>query len=280
MNETDRDRIAAQYDDMLGLYEKVWAQSNHQSIHSGYYGDDDDTNEITAMIRALARTTDVGPGDRVLNAGCGPGEDCAWLAQYRDADVVGVDVCEAEIERAEQYVSEHDVADQVTLRIDDFHELATVPENSVDVVWALESVCHATDTERVVGQFNRVLTDDGRVAIADLFRRPTDATDGETDRLDTVESAMTIDLDAIDDVRRTLADAGFSTVDATDVTPAVEPGMKTAYRWSFVMYPQLRVLQALGRATQHHVDHVRASYHLHKLLRAETIGYYFVTAAR
>lgn len=100
------------------------------------------------------------PGDRVLDAGCGPGVD---LATFADAglDPVGVDLSPSLLRLAREQVP------AATLFRMDLRELG-FRQNSFDGVWACASLVHVpkTDAEATLRGFERVLADGGRLFVS------------------------------------------------------------------------------------------------------------------
>lgn len=293
-SELATDDVAAVYEDLHATYEWMWDQYGHRSIHLGYYDEDADEPEAAAenAIRVLADAAGIDPDDRVLNIGCGAGEDATWVARERGASVVGVNISESQLALARDDARERGLDDRIDYRRDDFHELATVDDDSVDVVWGLEALSHANDDRRVLDQARRVLVDDGRLAIAGLFRR-SGGEDGGVDeggngglsesderRLRRAHDGLGVRFDPIADLEAAATDLGFRNVTVRDATDAIRPSVKNRYRFSLLAYPASRLLRPLGFLTDSHVAMYRSSYHVHKLVQSDALGYYVVTADR
>ncbi|WP_232702631.1 class I SAM-dependent methyltransferase [Halobacterium wangiae] len=93
-------------------------------------------------------------GDRVLDAGCGPGSDAAVFAA-RGLDVVGVDITHSFVAAAREDV------DGAFVR-GDLRSLP-VPDGAFDGVWACAVLHHLPKPAAVdaLAEFERVLADDG-----------------------------------------------------------------------------------------------------------------------
>ena len=101
------------------------------------------------------------PGTRdVLELACGNGYNLALLAA-RNPGVrfVGVDLVASQISRARATLAELPGADA---RIGDFQSLA-IGDGSQDCVYVVESLCHATDLPRALGEIASVLRPGGRL---------------------------------------------------------------------------------------------------------------------
>ena len=89
---------------------------------------------------------------------CGAGGATPPLAHFaeRGYDCHGIDISEAQIERAEAYAIEHGY--DLDLRVGDMRDLP-YPDEAFSYVYELESICHLTkaDTRRALEEMARVL---------------------------------------------------------------------------------------------------------------------------
>ena len=101
---------------------------------------------------------EIGPGDRVLDLGCGAGR---FVAAAREAggDVVGVDIAEAALERARQ------VAPGADLRLLGADGSVPLGHGEVDLVWCSEVLEHVPDTVGLLTEIRRVLRSGGRLLL-------------------------------------------------------------------------------------------------------------------
>src|SRR5262245_39591299 len=84
--------VVRYYDGTWFDYRWLWLNSENNAIHFGYH-DGRRRSHADSLLntnRVLADIAPVGPGDRVLDAGCGIGGSSMWLAQQRGATVVGI----------------------------------------------------------------------------------------------------------------------------------------------------------------------------------------------
>lgn len=275
----DTDEVAQIYDELLDAYETAWEYRGHKSLHLGLYDethDDPGAASINAM-RALSAAAAIEPGERVLNVGCGAGEDSVWNAKAHDAVVVGVDVGERQLAAAKRNAREHGVADRTAFRTDDFHELATVEDDSIDVVWGLEAFAHSPEPERVLEQTGRVLVAGGRLAIADLFLA-RDLGGAETELLKTVNDGLGVRVGSIDAFETALAATGFEDVRLRERTAGVEPSLRRRSQFAGVAGPVSRALGAVGLGSETRRAAFEAYDALHELVSAGAVEYYIVTA--
>ncbi|HET9102338.1 MAG TPA: methyltransferase domain-containing protein [Solirubrobacteraceae bacterium] len=131
---------------MRDYYEELWARLPAQTTAP-------DLALRTAFLRGR-----VGPGDRVLDLGCGDGHFIGPLTEA-GATVTGADVAETALERAR---GRHPGAELVRVPFDGELPFA---DGSFAVVWASEVIEHVADTARWLSEARRVLVPRGRLLL-------------------------------------------------------------------------------------------------------------------
>jgi SAM-dependent methyltransferase len=122
------------------------------------------TGRITARFAGpLLDAACVGPGTRVLDAGCGHGDLCA-AAAARGARTVGVDLAEGMVRAAQA------AHPGLEFRVADAEDLP-FPDASFDAALAAFLVNHLAHPERGAQELARVVAAGGRVAVA-MWDRP------------------------------------------------------------------------------------------------------------
>ncbi len=172
---------------------------------------------------------------RVLEIGCGRGFNVLNLAR-RNSDVafVGVDLTPLHV-RAARAVARR----RRNLDIDegDFHHLPYADE-SFDLVFSVEAICHAADVYQVVEEVRRVLRPGGRFVTIEPWRQAEFETLGQSarDAAQLIEAAFVLpNLQEFDRwLERTTA-LGFEPILSEDVTAATLPNLeklrRQALRW-------------------------------------------------
>jgi len=281
--DLDTEDVADIYDELLATYKVEWAYRGHRSLHLAYYDDDHDEPGEASMntMRVLSEAADVDSSDRVLNIGCGAGEDSIWNARAHGATVIGVNISETQLELARENARDHGVGDRTEFRYDDFQTLETVPDGSVDLVWGLEALAHSPDRPQALSAARRVLDEGGRVAFADLFVRAGAApADADRKDIETIEDGLGLRLGSIDEFERALGDAGFENVAVRDLTDGIRPGLEDRKQFASIAHPVGRLLGAIGIASEAQLDGLEASARIHDLVEKGVLGYYLITADR
>jgi ubiquinone/menaquinone biosynthesis C-methylase UbiE len=128
-----------------------------------------DTVTGIERMRALKRRShellDPSPGDRLLDVGCGNGDDALALAEAvaPDGSVVGVDASEAMVAEASQRATD---ADPVSFRQADAEALP-FDDGAVDGCRADRVLQHLERPRRAFAELRRVTRPGGRIAVTD-----------------------------------------------------------------------------------------------------------------
>ncbi len=171
------------YDALAEALDQLWGVN----LHHGYWNDASDgasfeeaANRLTDKLSGLLT---IKPGDRLLDLGCGIGEPAIRLAAAHDIEIVGVSVSKRQVRRAADRAAAAGLAGRLSFQFADAMDLP-LPDESFDLVWALESMHHMPDRWHVLRHAARVLRPGGRIAIGDFLLVPDDdGQDGDAARL-------------------------------------------------------------------------------------------------
>ena len=274
------DAIVEYYDYSWLDYRVLWLNRGNLAVHFGYFDEHHRSHAqaLENLNRVLANHAGIQAGDRVLDAGCGIGGSAIWLAENRQAEVVGIAPVHSQLKRARQSVERRGVADRVRLLRGDYAQ-TSFADQSFDVVWAMESLCHAPSKPAVYQEFHRVLKPGGRLVIAEYMRtaRPL-STANEHLVNDWLSSWAIPDIDTAGEHHDAAVAAGFVDIVNRDVTPHIEPSLRHLYRMCLLGVPADRLLKKLGfRKKSRNVNGAHKQY---LALRAEAWYYSIFTASK
>ncbi len=274
--------IVGYYDETWLDYRILWLNKDNLAVHFGYTDDStrSHTDALKNMNRVLADRVQIQPGARVLDAGCGVGGSSLWLATERGAEVVGITLAARQAAMARSNALRRGVTDRVQFQVADF-TATPFPDASFDVVWAVESMCHAPRKAAFYREAARLLRPGGRVVVADFVRaaRPLDST-GERLLHEWLDGWAVPDIDTPGEHLEHLASAGFAEPRLDDVTTHTRPSLRRLYRMAYWTYP----LALLGRVTgvRSDVQHgnVIASIRQYQALRRDAWFYSILSATK
>lgn len=195
------------------------------AIHYGLWGLDT-TSDREALLRAnqtLARGCHLGPGQRVLDAGCGVGGTAIWLAKEFGVQVTGLTNCEPHVALAAEQAEQRGVGDLVEFLYGDFMEMP-FPDACFDAVFNHETYCYASDKLAYLRGVYRVLKPGGRWQAVDGFL--TDKRFSESE--EAIHANMqrgwrTMPLERWRNVLADLGKTGFEDIGEQDLDAEVAP---------------------------------------------------------
>jgi ubiquinone/menaquinone biosynthesis C-methylase UbiE len=122
----------------------------------GYYG------QPNAVAEWLTSTT-----KKVLELASGNGFNACHLAKmFPDLKFTGIDLVRSEIDFAKKHIHG---TDNLTFLQGDFHSLP-FNDNTFDVAYVIESICHSTDMRKALSEAYRVLRTDGVLIVVDAWQ--------------------------------------------------------------------------------------------------------------
>lgn len=240
--------VVRYYDRTWLDYRLLWLDDQNLAIHFGYRGSPETSHadSLVGTNLVLAELARIAPGDRVLDAGCGIGGSSIWLAEQRGATVLGITPVPSQVERAREYVQRRSGTDRVSIQCADYTATG-LPSATFDVVWALESVCHAHDKALFYREAARLLRPGGRLVMAEYVRTARGLPEADERLLSGWLSGWMIpDLDTREEHVAAARRAGFENVELTDVTDNMRRSLRRLYKLSLPGIPIGTVLRWLG----------------------------------
>ncbi|MBU3068106.1 methyltransferase domain-containing protein [Nocardia sp. NEAU-G5] len=202
---------------LAGKLRSMWGGN----LHNGYWDDADDTappDVATDRLTDLMITRlDPKPGQRVLDIGCGVGKPATRLLTMNPVHVVGITVSESQVGQARARVAEAGLADRAAFEHADAM-LMPFPDDSFDAAWALESMFHMPDRDRVLAHTARVLRRGSRLVLADFVLRPRGSAAGMA-VVDQICAEFGVhSLTTLDAYVEQLTAHSFTDIDALDIS--------------------------------------------------------------
>lgn len=262
--------VHSYYDHTRFDYRVMWNRRRRDvAVHFGYYDEHAHRHADTLdnMNRVMADLSGIRPGERVLDAGCGLGNACFWMAEHRDAIVTGINIVESQIFDCQNFRNKKEVGNVDFIQAD-FCDMP-FENNTFDVVWACESVCHAAEKVSFYREAFRVLKPGGRLVMAEYMRsrRPV-SPEGERLLSAWLRPWAIPDIDTVEEHRSHASESGFKSVDITDITPNVRVSLRNLHEISTRWLPLGKVLHRFGLVDEVRLGNARASIRQFEALQA------------
>jgi tocopherol O-methyltransferase len=253
--------VRAYYDETWLDYRVLWLRRRTPGIHFGYW-DEQTRRHADALLnlnRVLAARIGIQPGQRILDAGCGVGGSAIWLAETYDVEVVGITPVASQVARARRYAAERGLGDRVSFSQQDYQD-TSFPAASFDVVWAMESACHAADKRRFLAEARRVLKPGGHLGLVEYMRTAPHFAPEDEALLQSWLSGWAIPhLATQAQWEEWAGEAGFDEVDVGDITANVRRSLRRLYRMAVVAWPVELLLHGAGLRSAFQHGNVRGA---------------------
>lgn len=277
-----RERIIAYYDQSEIDYRMVLHLDQCLALHFGYW--DETTHSLRAALarenQVLAELARPDAASAVLDAGCGVGGSAIFLAKAYGCKVTGITLSARQVTVAGRNAERHGVAALTSFQERDFCNTGFEGQ-SFDIVWAIESVCHAENKADFVREAYRVLKPGGRLVLADGFCAKEDYAPAEQAMMEKWLAGWGANsLETPGQFQALLAEAGFKNIAFNDVTRNVYPTSKRLYWASFPGMFFGKILEWLGLRTSLQTGNVIAARYQHLCLRKNLWRYGMVFAEK
>jgi cyclopropane fatty-acyl-phospholipid synthase-like methyltransferase len=272
----DKSKIAKYYDYTLPFYRYFWHKdSESYAIHYGFWGKGVKSHKESLMNtnKFLAEKVKIKRDNIVLDAGCGIGGSAIWMAKNFKAHVVGISLSEKQIQKARDLARINNVGHLTKFYVKDFLNTG-FPNGSFDIVWAIESVCHAENKKDFLMEAFRLLKKSGKIIVADGFLKRDAENDKEKQMIkDFIDGLALPNVDKIDQFRKSLEEVGFKNIKFWDKTREVSPSSKKLYNMCRIGYPIAKITEKLKITPELLVKNNLAGIVQHKAVKIGLGGY-------
>ena len=194
-------------------------------INYGYWGELPDRDitieERTAsqaeMYRQVTASLEAGPGDELLELGCGIGVGAALVASETGAAVTGLDRSDDQLARAAE-ANRSALAEldgRLSFRKGSVTDIPA-PDGSFDGVYSVEMLQHVDDLVQVVAEVHRLLRPGGRFAAATFFAPGPDGVRHVEELIETAAEGVDV-VHLIGDFESDLREGGLNDVRARSI---------------------------------------------------------------
>ena len=279
--EINESEIIDYYDHCQVDYELVWQLDEVLCMHYGYW--DDTTPHHRAalqnMNKQVAEAARLQPGMHVLDAGCGVGGPSIFIAS-QGCTVEGITLSAKQVRACKENANPLGVDRQVHFSQQNYLS-TSFPENTFDVVWAIESSCYAWDKADFTREAFRVLKPGGRLVVADFFSMPVEEGSADDVLMKKWTDAWAIKSYArIDEFNHALSVAGFHNIEDRNITQQVTPSIRRLYLSFFPGVVTNTIAQWIGARNKLQSKNTWSTYYQYQAFKKHLWEYHIFSAQK
>lgn len=258
MDAEYRRSIISYYDNTRLDYRILWFNKKSSSVHFGYYDREVKTHEeaLVNLNKVLALKGGVKDGDIILDAGCGRGGSSIWLAENYNVKVTGITLVPHQVRKAQKAARKNQLTDRLTFFEQDYAS-TNFEDESFTLIWACESMCHASEKLKFYQEAYRLLKPGGRLICADYFRteRPLQK-EGEKLLHAWLNGWSINDIDTLTEHMKNAEHCGFVGFEMEDITEYTKPSLKHLHSMASKLWFFGQFLKSIGlRNEVNHGNH-------------------------
>ena len=188
------------------------SKSGTFSEEDGYY----QSNRVSGYIK---------PGYKVVELGCGQCADITYLAGlHPDASFTGFDLMPRK---------QDEIPNNIQVFKQDYSKLSQIEDNSVDLIYAFETIVHHNDKNPVMKEIYRVLKPDGVVVVYDyaLSKKYDLFTKEEQKAVALIsKGGAAAMIESVEEWESYFTSNGFEIAERDDLTKEIMPDLKRLQR--------------------------------------------------
>ena len=274
--------IIEYYDSCESDYRIFWNLDDSLAMHAGFW--DHTTKTLSEALarenEVLAEFASIKSHEKVLDAGCGLGGSSFFLAKQYQCEVIGITLSEHQVEKAKSLAAKNGLDSLVQFKTMDYCR-TSFQDASFDVVWAIESVCHAENKEQFVEEAFRLLKKGGRLILADGFGTFKLYKEEQSLEMERWLNGWGVErLEEQETFLRYLTEAGFSDIKYFNATENILPSSKRLYWISFPATVLSTIGEWFGLRKKIQTKNILAAYYQYSTLKKGLWEYGFFCARK
>lgn len=268
-----RDNVRHVFRATADVYYRYWGQFFHLAV----FEEGDDPRDLDAAFtrtheryfRAISGST----AGRILELACGGGAFSQWLAERTSGDVVGIDISDAQLQRARRRLQHGPT--NLTFVQHDIMDIAELDVPPFDAAVCLDAACYLPDRRRALRGIAERLRSGARLLLVDWCRSESVTALQQELIFEPFYRAWGIpELETVGGYEAALGAAGFQLLEVDDLSGRVMPNWQRAYEAANIALAEpltlTESLMMLGSTAVGHsaVQLVKDQYHAVLLIKA------------
>jgi len=270
------------YDDCYNDYLFAWCNKENLALHYGYWNQHT-TSHHQALInknQILYDTAGISAKDHVLDAGCGIGGSSIWMAKQHGNQMTAITISKQQTLHAAQHAKRQGVSDKTDFQVSDFCN-TPFKDESFDVIWGLESICHALNKGDFLKEAFRLLKPGGRIVVCDGFITRREFNDSEWEDIVTCLNGWAVpNLCSRDEFTQLLEQNHFSNIIYKDITAETLPSADYMFKVAKRLKPVQLLTQWLGLRSKAQTANFKVGIAQHRLFSDQLVEYGIFTAKK
>ncbi|OQK16388.1 methyltransferase type 11 [Methyloprofundus sedimenti] len=277
-----REAAVKHYDACYRDYLFAWSGRDDLALHYGYWDENTRSHSESLLNKnqKLYEAADIKPSDYVLDAGCGIGGSSIWMAKNHANHLKAITISAKQAYYAGRHAKRHGVAENIDFEVSDFCATPYADE-TFDIVWGLESVCHALNKADFIREAFRILKKGGRLVVCDGFLMQREIADEDWPAMvDCLDGWAVPNLCLRKEFAQLLIDQGFSNIKYDDITEQTLPSADYMYKVAKRLQPVQKISQWLGLRSETQTANFKVGLAQHHLFHNNLVEYGIFSAEK
>lgn len=278
-----KNQVVHYYSTSHWLYQLLVHSKKSLGMHHGFWNSSTKNLE-QAMLNENQEIIDLAQikkHHKALDAGCGVGGTAIYIAQKTEAQVTGITIVPKQIKLATKYAKEKGVSQLTEFLLKDYTD-TKFPNNSFDLIYGIESICHAKSKSAFLKEAYRILKPGGMIIIADGYSSRSPKNEKERKIIEDFNKAFALhELITPNQMTNALTQSKFINIKTFDKTESVKPTINHFYQLGKYTRPFTKFASLLPIGYLQTIDrHVVAFQSEHESMNIGLASYYIHLAQK
>ena len=261
----------------------AWCNRDNLAFHYGYWDESAPYQHHQALLnknQLLYDKVNIQPTDRVLDAGCGVGGSTLWMAEQYQNHATGISITPKQVDYARQQAKRRQVDNLINFEVADFCQ-TPFEDESFDVVWAAESVCHTPNKGQFLQEAYRLLKSGGRLVFCDAFMVQREFDAAQWQALLTMFNGWAVpNLCYCDEFEELLKAQNFKNIQSENIHHQTRQSCEYMYQTTKRLYPVQKISQWLGLRSKAQTANYQVGLAQYEIFEQHYAEHYVFTATK